>query len=41
MDLDGREGKEELGGIEGEETVIEIYCVRKNSIKGKKQKLEV
>ena len=30
VDLDGRDGGEELGGVEGEETVIRIYYVRKN-----------
>ena len=29
VDLDGRDGGEELGGVEGEETVICVYCMRK------------
>jgi hypothetical protein len=32
MDLPGKEGGEGLGGVEGEETVIKIYCRRKESI---------
>lgn len=37
-DLDGREGKEELGGVDGEETIINVNYVGKNlfSIKGGK-----
>lgn len=30
VDLEERGGKEELGGIEEGETIISIYCVRKN-----------
>lgn len=29
MDLGGRGDREELGGAEGEESVVVIYCVRK------------
>jgi hypothetical protein len=32
MDLEGRGIGEELGGIEGRESIIRIYCVRKESI---------
>lgn len=37
MDSDGMGGREELGGVEGRETIIMIYYVRKFSfsIKGK------
>lgn len=28
MDLDGRGGGKELGGVEEEETVIRIHCLR-------------
>jgi hypothetical protein len=30
VDLDGRRGGEELGGVEGGETIIRIYYVEKN-----------
>lgn len=29
LDLDEREGGEELGGVEGGETIIQIYYMRK------------
>lgn len=32
VDLDGRAGGKELGGVDGEETVIRIHCMRKESI---------
>lgn len=31
MDLDGREGGEELGGVERGKSVIRLDCVRKES----------
>lgn len=31
VDLDGREGLLELGGIEGEKPIIRMYYMRKNS----------
>lgn len=36
--LDGRGGGKEVGGVEGEENIIRIYCMRKYlfSIKGEK-----
>lgn len=37
MDLDGRGGEEELGGKEGGETIIRIYCIRKKSIFNKRK----
>jgi hypothetical protein len=36
VDLDGRRGREELGGIEGREAVIRKYCMRKESIFNKR-----
>jgi hypothetical protein len=33
---DGMGGEEELGGAEGRETVIRIYCMRKESIFNKR-----
>jgi hypothetical protein len=37
MDLDGRGGGKKLGGVEGKEARIRIYCMKKNlfSIKEK------
>jgi hypothetical protein len=35
---DGREGGEELGGLERGETIIRISCVRKKSISNKRGK---
>lgn len=32
MAPDGRRVKEELGGVEGGDTVIGIYCMRKESV---------
>lgn len=37
MDLNWRGGGEELGGVEGEETVFRIYCMGKESISNKKE----
>ena len=37
VDLDGRRGGEELGGVEGGETIIRIYYVRKKSIFNKRK----
>lgn len=37
MDSDGEVG-EELGGVEWEETIIKIYCVRKKSIFNKRKR---
>jgi hypothetical protein len=30
MDLDGKESREELGELEEGETIIRIYCIKKN-----------
>jgi hypothetical protein len=38
VELDERVGGEELGGAEGEKTVIRIYCRRKESIYNRKGK---
>lgn len=38
-DADGREDGEELGGIEGRETVIRIYCLEKICFQWKKRKI--
>lgn len=38
MDLDGRGGKEKLGGVEGREIIIRIYCAIKKSIFNKRKK---
>lgn len=40
MDLDGRGQREELGGVEGGETLIRIYYVRKKSLLSTKGKQE-
>lgn len=43
VDPDRRGGKEELG-VEGEKTVVRIYCIRKESIfnqRGKINKIKV
>lgn len=32
MDIEGKEQGEELGGVEGGETLIGVYYVRENSI---------
>ena len=37
IDPDGKRGGEELGGVEGGEIVIRIYCVRKKSNKRKQK----
>lgn len=37
LDLDGKGGREELGGAEGEETEIRVYYMKKNYIQGKKK----
>lgn len=36
VDSDSRGGKEDLGAIEGGETVIKIYCMKKESISDKR-----
>jgi hypothetical protein len=36
VDLDRRRGRKELGGVEGGETLIRIYYVRKQSISNKR-----
>jgi hypothetical protein len=38
MDPDGREGGEDLGGVEGRKTIIRIYYGRKESILNKRKK---
>lgn len=40
MDLEGRGNGKELGRLEGGETIIQIYCIKKNivSIKVEKHK---
>lgn len=38
MWLDGREGGENLGGDREGETVIRMYCMKKNSFQLKKEK---
>ena len=38
VDPDGKGGGEELGGVEGEETIIRICFVRKKSIFNKMKK---
>lgn len=40
MDRDGSKGGEELGVIEGGETVTRIYCPRKESIFNERGKLK-
>lgn len=37
VDLDGGQGREELGGVEGGETVTRIYYVRKTIFNKKLQ----
>lgn len=39
VDLDGREGRGELGEVEKGDTVISIYYVRKESIFNKRKKM--
>lgn len=36
MDLEGRGGSEELEGVEGGEIMIELYCMRRESIFSKR-----
>jgi hypothetical protein len=38
VDLEGRGGGEELGGVEGGKTIIGIYCTREESILNKRKK---
>lgn len=38
MDPEGRGGREELGGVEGEVYIIRIDCMRKKSIFNKREK---
>lgn len=38
MDLEGKRGGEELGGVEEGETVIRVYCMVKQSIFNKRGK---
>jgi hypothetical protein len=39
VDSDEKRGGEGLGGVEGGEIVIRIYCVRKGSIFNKRKKV--
>lgn len=39
MDPDGRRDGEELGGVAGQETVIQIYCVREKIYFNTKKKI--
>lgn len=41
MDLDGRAGGEDLGGVEGGKTINGIYYVRKNLLKFKEKLLKI
>ena len=36
MDPEGKGGEEEVEGVEGEETVIRIYCMREEFVFNKK-----
>lgn len=38
VDTDGRGCVEELGGVEGGETIFRLYCVRKKSMFNKRKK---
>lgn len=38
MDPEGKRDGEELGGVEGEEVMIRVYCLRKESIFDKRKK---
>lgn len=40
-DPDGRRSGEELGGAEGGETIIRIYCVRGKSLLKEKKRLKI
>lgn len=37
MDLEGRQGSEKLEGVEGGEIMIELYCMRRESIFNKRE----
>ena len=39
--LEGRGDKEELGGVEGGETILMMYCMRKKSISNKRKKNKI
>jgi hypothetical protein len=39
VDPDGRRDGEELGGVAGQETVIQIYCVREKIYFNTKKKI--
>lgn len=39
VDLDGREGGEELQRVEGGKTVFRLYCLRKESMVNNKGKI--
>lgn len=38
VDPEGKRDGEELGGVEGEEAMIRVYCLRKESIFDKRKK---
>lgn len=38
MDTEGRRGEEELAGAKAGETIIRLYCLRKESIFNKRKK---